>query len=369
MRVLVIDDDPRVRENLRDVLEEAGGWHVIEQGFDNVVGALETNRPDFVVLDLIEGSGADGADSGNASFKRIWETWFCPVIVYSAFPDQQRFGPHPLVKCVRKGSGSDDLVRDRLTVLRPQAEMIAEVHAEFDTHIREALRDSTVQLSEQLESQSNGVRSLARSVRRLVAARIDEGAYDEEPLHAWERFVVPPLGEHPLTADLLHRAGAEWNDPGAFRLVLTPSCDLVRRGDKRARADRILVASCEPVRQLDTLKSGKRSRKLQKLRSQLNDGAIGPHLPIPRLQGQVPSMVANLKRLELLDWAQIVLDDDVRESQTEQPRYRRIASTDSPFREMITWSYLRIAGRPGLPDVNADAWATEIVDGGIIETP
>ena len=364
MKVLLVDDDPDVGEPLRDALDEAGGWQVIGRGFGEVAEALTVCRPDFVVLDLIEGSGADASDSGNASFERIWETWFCPVIVYSAFPDQQRFESHPLVRCVQKGLGSEDRVRDHLEQLRPQAEMIAAVHTEFDRRIREALRDSTHLLRAQLAEAAPTGTPLARAVRRLVAARVDEEAYGEGPLQAWERFVVPPLGENLLlTADLLRRRDTEWTDPNAFRLILTPSCDLVRHGDQPPRADSVLVARCETPDQIDILKTvTKRQQRKKKLKPLLNAGAAGRHVFIPRFRDCVPSMVANLKRLELLDWDQIVIANGDTAVPSARPVYERVASTDSPFREMVAWVYLQVAGRPGLPDLDEEAWLSELLD-------
>ena len=40
--------------------------------------------------------------------------------------------------------------------------------------------------------------------------------------------------------------------------------------------------------------------------------------------------------------------------------YVRVASVDSPFREMVAWAYMQVAARPGLPERNWDAWADEV---------
>ncbi|MCY3932082.1 MAG: hypothetical protein OXH70_10200 [Acidobacteria bacterium] len=373
MKVLVIDDDPDVKETLQDTLKEAGGWTVLGRGFTDAEDALRSWRPDLVVLDLVEDSVVDAPDSGNAAFERIWEIWFCPVVVYSAFPDQQDFN-HPLVAQVEKGRGSEERVRAHLEGFELQAKMIATVHDEFDKRIREALRDSIPLLSEQFTAAGPEAGTLARSVRRLVAARVDEGALGEGPLHAWERFVVPPLGDHLLTADLLKLTRTESSDAASFRLVLTPSCDLVAHGGAEPRATRVLVARCESLRELDIFSSGAASnqstnqsrvpteRQKRKLRTFLNDGAVDRHVFIPALQGRSPAMVANLKRLELLCWNQIVQSGCVAIEETGCPQYERVASTDSPFREMVTWFYLQVAGRPGLPPFDARASLNEIVD-------
>lgn len=60
-------------------------------------------------------------------------------------------------------------------------------------------------------------------------------------------------------------------------------------------------------------------------------------------------MAANLRKLELIAVDEIV-------------DYERIASLDSPFREMVSWAYMQIAGRPGLPERDFDAWYKEICD-------
>ena len=42
--------------------------------------------------------------------------------------------------------------------------------------------------------------------------------------------------------------------------------------------------------------------------------------------------------------------------------FLRIASIDSPFRELVAWAYLQIACRPSLPDRDFDSWRDEIVE-------
>ena len=95
LRVLVIDDDDGVRKVLESALEEDEGsrgdgtdWEVKTQGFDRVKRALARFRPDMVVLDLVEGKIPDDRNSGDRSFERIRDNWFCPVVVYTDFADR-----------------------------------------------------------------------------------------------------------------------------------------------------------------------------------------------------------------------------------------------------------------------------------------
>lgn len=370
LRVLVIDDDERVRTALESELEEDDGpagdwveWEVRGQGFADVRNALARFRPDMVVLDLVEGKIPNDSDSGNRSFEWIRDYWFCPVVIYTGFAARRTFKEHPQVVLVTKGRRSEEQVLAELWKFVPVARMVRSVHEDFDARIREALRDSVDALDRQISrNEEPWDDALSRAVRRQVAARIDLAASGGTELRAWERFVVPPLGDDLLTADLLRLRHAEPTDAAAFRLVLTPSCDMVRSSGRTPKVGRVLVALCEPVAQLGEMELPlgepltKRQRK--SLRSTLPHGVVGEHVVIPEFRGHVPLMVANLKRLELVEWDRIDLHRGV--GGANGAELVCVASTDSPFREMVVWAYLGVAGRPGVPDTDIKRWVEEI---------
>ena len=251
VRVLVIDEDPAIRELLDMALTDSG-WDLDGQGFDDIEETLVRFRPDLVVLDLVEGDVTEEQIPGNESFKEIWRTWFCPVVVYSSFPDHWDQGTHPWVRIVEKGGGTESKVHEELLELWPLAEMIRGVHDYYDRNIRRALSDSMSALRDQLGTDKDEIEPevLLRAVRRLVAARADVETPGDVTLDAWERLVVPPLGPEPLTADVLRQKDAPWTEPTAHRLVLTPSCDLASHGGRSPKADAVLVAQCEPLSKL-----------------------------------------------------------------------------------------------------------------------
>ena len=373
LRVLLIDDEEAVRTALKHEIEERAApngdgqkWTIQSQGFDRVKEALVSFRPDVVVLDLIEGQIPGETVSGNQSFVEIRDNWFCPVVVHTGFADNRDFEEHPQVVQVTKGMGSEEQVLAELQGFIPVARMIRSVHEDFDGRIREALRDSVQTLSDQIDTGDDDSMELIlpRAVRRQVAARVDLAASAGANVHAWERFLVPPLGNDLLTADLLRRSDASCTDPAAFRLILTPSCDLVRSGNRKPRVDRVLVARCEPLRKLGKmeLSSGKPLTAQQKksLRPMLTEGLIGEHLIVPEFRNHVPLMVANLKRLEFVDWDGVDLGGGGSGAGEQEAEWVRAASTDSPFRELAVWAYLRVTGRPGIPEIDVDRWINDI---------
>ena len=363
MRVLIIDDDPPVRQTLCSTLEEDGQtWEVSDRDFDDLGYALSRFRPDLLVLDLLEGQSADQQPTGNEAFDEIRRTWFCPVVVYSAFPDQQAFN-HPLVQTVSKGTGSEFKVLNHLKAFVRHAEMIRCVHGDFDARIREALRDSVEALSRQAEMTGSGDREVVvpRAVRRLVAARVDARVSGAGKLQAWERFIVPPLGNHLFTADLLRLNGGDGPfEEGDFRLVLTPTCDLVPGRNGEHDVEQVVVARCEKITKLGKIDlesaQGLSGKQKESLRPGFTEGLIGHLLPIPAFRDHVPMMVANLGRLEILKGSQVEVATGDGSEPPMEGRFRRVASTDSPFREMVVWAYLRVIGRPGLPEIDVDSW-------------
>lgn len=379
LRVLVIDDDEPVRAALTSELTEEGAspghglrWEVHSQGFYGVDTTLVRFRPDMVVLDIVEGQIPHDVDSGNQSFEQIWNTWYCPIVVYTSHEGKRTFSESEQVVEVIKGMGSDARVVAELKNFVPVARMIRSVHEDFDRRIREALRDSVHTLRSQIGIEDHGLVNsiLQRAVRRLVAAQVDVGVSEGDTLEPWERFVIPPLGEHLLTADILRKGDADWSTEDAFRLVLTPSCDLVRWGASPPKAEQVLVARCEPIGDQKTLRLRPEHRLKQKakesqrkrLRDMVREGIAGAYVPIPRFRGHVPLMVANLKHLELIPWDRIKEHTSATEMDSRQEVYQRIASTDSPFREMVVWAYLRVTGRPGVPDIDVNDWVDHIVE-------
>ena len=75
-------------------------------------------------------------------------------------------------------------------------------------------------------------------------------------------------------------------------------------------------------------------------------------LPLPALVDVVPNMMANLTDLELIPF------DDI--GDRSGPKFKRVASVSSPFRELVSWAYIQTAGRPGLPETDFEAWSHEV---------
>ncbi|MFI4893994.1 MAG: hypothetical protein ACIAQ0_11240, partial [Phycisphaerales bacterium JB058] len=179
----------------------------------------------------------------------------------------------------------------------------------------------------------------------------------QRELVSWEQYLIPPIGDSPLSADLLRTRGAAAEDPASYRLLLTPSCDLVRGRSTEC----VLLAKCLPGHQLVetmslSLKDNKRLDSVDRFRKgALTPGVCDGFVALPKFPGVFPFLTANLKDLEVVPYTAIVPPEGT------DAEYDRIASIDSPFREQIAWAYLTTAARPGMPDRDLNAWAESVL--------
>jgi len=355
-KVLIIDDEQGIINILREEIQAnfEGIKCVCESDFNQAVECIERERPDAVVLDLLE--GAVTADPpGQRTWKSIWEGRFCPVIIYTAFGGELHPPVpenHPFVKLVVKGAGTEAQVIRHLASFQPLVQSIWTVHHELDLVLQRVLRDTAGAAL----IPGTDTTHLVHAARRRVAAFMDEKTASEgRSLFSWELYLVPAFGEDPLTGDLIRRRDASWNDPEAYRLILSASCDLVTGRNEQT----VLVAKCSSPHAMTermSLPTDQR-RASERIRDRaLSSGFWNGFLPLPEFPSQIPYLVANLKDLEVIQHTSIIVPDG------QVAEYDRIASIDSPFREQITWAFLSTLGRPGMPERDLQSWADGILD-------
>ena len=359
MRVLFVEDEPETIEPaMESIKRHFDEVYTEECGFEDAIHSLRSFRPHLVILDLIrQGSGPEPEVEGLITYEKIWRTHFCPVVVYSAEKQHydETFERHPLVESEQKGSGSEKRVVDAILKLRPYINALKDTEDQVRESLSVAMRDTTLlALASGVDTQRlAGI--VTRSGRRRVAAMMDEPAPGESQLASWEIYIYPPVSNQKLLGDILRKSDGDPGDPGSFTVVLTPSCDMVDAGSQKPRVDRVLVANCCPMNQvlqrMGMQNSAAVTLKKELPRKMLNQGYFQDFIPLPRLEGAIPAMAANLKDLALIPISDI----------GPERGFRTIASVDSPFREQVAWAYLQITGRPGLPERDTSTWAEDII--------
>ena len=356
MKLLFIDDEP---DNIDPAVRalRAAGEECDVSDFHQTESKLDTFRPDIVILDLLEGPVPEQNATGLEDYDLVWNERFCPLVVYSAHPEivTDQYPPHPFVKSAKKGSDLTQLTT-AIDALRPNVDSLRDAEKHMRKQFALAVRDVAPYAFEAYETPADRIQAIVRSGRRRLAALMDAELETGQKLASWEHYIYPPIGQDLQLGDILMRVGSAKDDPDNFRLVLSPSCDLVESHERTPKVADVLVARCCSIKdglKLIGLQSTTSKAKLkERFSTILTQGYSDAMHPIASLVERIPCMVANLKNLELLAFAMIGTAED---------QYERIASMDSPFRELVSWSYLQVAGRPGLPDRDVAKWSDEMV--------
>ncbi|MBI2840153.1 MAG: response regulator [Acidobacteria bacterium] len=358
LRVLFIDDDAEgVRPARQNLEEETYKCHCVS--FPGFQAALADFRPHIAIVDRMEGDAPLHENTGRRVFDEIWQHRFCPVIIYTAFPDDERDDreSHPLVRYVTKGQNLDAF-RAAIEELAPHAHAIENAEQHIHGQFAIALRDISSYAATAFDDPAQRLDVVVRQGRRRLAALMDEETMGK--LASWEQYIYPPVSKCLMLGDIIRLQNRAHDDPTAFCVILTPSCDLVSEGDRKPKVEQVLVAKCCSPRagiQKASLGRDKRDKQTEVVRgSLLSQGYFHSIVPFPALKGVIPALMADLKSLRLLPIA------DVSPAQSGNSNYARVASLDSPFRELVSWAYLQTACRPGLPDRDLDAWSKEIVE-------
>ncbi len=363
MKLLFVEDEPESVEPIMELIREEG---LAEENppvkkFEEAVQAIRDIRPDVVILDLFEGIPSDQKNKGSGSLDFIWKEHFCPVIVYSAMPEETKDKEHPFIHRIKKGSGSENLLLKKLKEVEPQTEVLKDVERYVYETYSSAISEVAQYAFETCDGSEQRVDVLKRVARRRLAARADELSGTQDKLASWEQYIFPPISEEIRLGDILKEKTQNGNDaPEAFLIVLTPSCDLVRHNGKR-KVDNVLASQCcsiaEGLKNAVNLGETIKKKNKNRIGSFLSQGHSNGIIPLPALKGRIPLMAANLRDLRL-----VPADTIVPPGPYETAKYIRIASLDSPFREMVSWAYLQVAGRPGLPDRDLAGWVEEIFE-------
>lgn len=363
LSVLMIDDDLEMIETVRFQLEldmpDQISFASCQQ-FEEGKILVRNSQPDMLIVDWFEGEHESKVPEANGKkvWDQLWDNCFCPIVFFTAFESEVRNETaidlnHPLVHAISKGPQGLSELTGKLKEFAPHAKALRSVSDDLQRSRQETIRAVASAIFSSNYDAVIKADILRRAVRRRIAASIDvTSAHGSENLYSWEQFLFPPISDHLMTGDLIRKASEPPDSPTSYRLVLTPTCDLVRHGG-RCAVEAVLVAKCDdPVKfthkvfrqPTDTNNKAAAEEQLKKdLAPALNDPHRAGLIVLPRCPTLSPLMVANLKRTELLPIEKIGELGSTSE-------YLRVASIDSPFREyFITWSFLQISCRPGVP--------------------
>ncbi len=358
--VLIVEDTRDRAVTLRqEIIERLGNdvEIVIEEDHEKASQVLLRPHPyDVVILDLFRGNPTNGDKAGQVLWQEILNVKFVPVLVHTAgacdleppFPEK-----HPILRCFPKTSDSDVKIAEHLLSIRKYVMELREVQQEINAAFKSVLLVTSATIWKEEADEEQRAQLLLRSARRRMAATMDSATQvSQEKLLFWEQYIYPPMEPSLLMGDLLRAKDKDKHDPTAYRLVLTPSCDLASGVGRRTICD-VLVAKCQSreayVKAVGvTIGDSMTDKNKERLARSFNDAHYGSHVFLPEYKSVLPTMAACLRDLELIPINEIASQDE------SNGKFTRVVSIDSPFREQIAWAYLQIAARPGMPERDSE---------------
>ncbi|MBE3049720.1 hypothetical protein IMZ48_45940, partial [Candidatus Bathyarchaeota archaeon] len=240
--MVIVEDDKDLAGLLELKLKEKyPGINVSLLDFDKALAEIENIAPDVVVLDWYLGTPALGKEGGRAVRDMIWEKSFSPLVFASAadIGELHEFvKQHPLLKYIVKSTvdAAEKIVQEVLAFLpigreikNARTNLVARATVAANTAVTETLP----RIWKECKESASRRLMLERTARRRLTSLLAELEEDEGNLiFAWEQYIVPPATSHLMTGDVLRLRESPADDPKSYRVVLSPSCDLVKGREK-----------------------------------------------------------------------------------------------------------------------------------------
>lgn len=363
MRVLIIDDNEKDVKGIRDYCEDMS-WDCKITDFDQCYKEIMLFDPDVVVLDWAQNPGDD---SGGNVLKSIWTNGYRPVVIFSgiidAFSLDDEYRNSKLVEVHNKGDEEPVL-----SFLNKYIEYYGALSS-----FREDMGKSVIEAFKALEPiQNSSMEYPGEEVIKYILSKRAVSFFDfqesENLLPPWAMYIYPPVLKKNLSVcDIIRRVETNTISEGIgghseYRIVLTPSCDMVANETREVRTTEVLCAKCVEINKFAkefgkiSGESNKVRKNVDRMKSFLNAGYKDNLVPLPPLEGVLPNLIVDMKSLETNSLNKIAASLEEYRQNPANYDYIRVCSIDSPFREQIVWAYLHNACRPGVPDRDMYAW-------------
>lgn len=359
MRVLIIDDEPLSVKGIENFCQDQG-WEEKRVNFDDSYAEILKYNPDVVILDWYEQADEN---AGKAILDTIWKNGYRQIIIFS--------GKYDLINIAEEAKRSTLLQTFSKGDEEPVEEYLQknQKYIEVLSQYRDELGNAIVEAFNVIEPIKNTTDKYIGDIQiKYLLARRTADLFDLERrninLPQWAMYTYPPVSKSLTVCDILRKnlSDNSMDSIDNYRLVLTPSCDMVSDNNRSPKVSNVVCAQCyDQSTFLKALgvQTAKEKAQRDHIHRALTAGHYNEWVPLPKLEGMCPTMCVNLKKLELISLDSIAVSKDLVNNQSQ---YIKIGEISSPFREQIVWAYMQNACRPGVPDRAFDLWEEEYID-------
>ncbi len=350
LRVLFIEDDESLRENLKKSFSGAsmGGYTLSVEAADTFEKSLEVIKKsdfDIIVLDLYKDQkGAVDENAGVKVLDEIRKLVFVPVIFYTGHPHKIQDLISEIVGVVSKGDGIKKLSSELERIITSR---IALLKKHINTHIKEQLREyfwDTVDSGKKIFTPSQNdfsfgyllLRRLANSLsKENIKKLLGDSKIKIDKAHPMEFYIYPSKGPE-------YEAGEILSKDGKYYAILTPTCDFVSDGGRPRKVGQVLLGIASPLKETEIFKKYSTNKeKYKQSLSELIESRKGDRYFFLPGTPFIDNLVLDFQTKIMIPYDGLA-------------SYKRIAKLDDPFAQSMTSSFIRYYNRIGFPDIDSD---------------
>lgn len=368
LKILLIDDNEQIRSDYTKLLtgEKIGDYKIakVESGdFREGIERLREQHFDIVVLDLCKGDpNPESEKTGEEVLKEIQKTAFVPVVFFTGLPGYVEGLVSEIIKVCSKGDAFDGLKIEIESILKTDyLKLKSQIVKVTNESIRSFFWDFVHPKKDLIGAIKDEVSLTYLLLRRLsnmlskeqIRNFLEDDKLKAELAHSMEFYIYPPLEGEFEMGDILQDKESE-----EVFVLLTPSCDLVKRRGKPRKAEMILLAKSflfkehEDVLKFTALLQNKNrsegeERQFQNLNLKIkewmrnNQGVKDRYFFLPGTPF-IESGIVDFQHKLLVDYAKL------------QSNFIIVARLDDPFAQSLLSTFIRYYNRVGFPDLDVD---------------
>ncbi|NVK63386.1 MAG: hypothetical protein HWE22_02315 [Flavobacteriales bacterium] len=318
---------------------------------EKAISLLRDAEKDFdaaiVDLDLLGSGGKDS--SGNDIIREIRKNLRFPVFVITGTP--QNVAPDLreesiLFKIKTRGEREDigyldqlmNIYKTGITNIVNRKGTIEQIISNiFWNHL-----SSSVDLW--VNDDSRTPEEKEKSLLRYTLLHMQE-YLDEKNYHPSEFYITKPIKKDVFTGDIVEFDEARW-------IILTPSCDIVKRQDGTRNTRKILLCKIKPLESevknygILSKETSANNDNRKRLSRYIQNNAGGNFHFIPKHKTIYPGLIDFQDKL--------TIDESLVDKYLLEEKMKRLATVSMPFLKDIISRYSNYFARQGSPDFNSD---------------
>lgn len=352
IKILYVDDDIENFNDLKDVLngKTINGYEITidsETYFEHAVEkSLEYN---LIILDLFKGNAmSGGVDKGSAIYDSIRSSIFVPIIFYSANPASVAHLRSQVLGVANKLDDIESLLSEIERLTKHNLPLLkGKVHAFIEEEFKKYFWGIIQSQNNIFKPESNDfslgymlLRNMADTLSRdNIRQLLGDDTIKEDKVHPMEFYIYPTdTTTEYQTGEIIKN-----KETDEIFVILTPSCDFIKRGTSERKVDHILLLKTILLTETKEYKryNNDKEKYAESLKQFINSSKGDRYFFLPQTPF-IENRVIDFQNKEIVSYEQLCA------------KFERIAKLDNPYAQSMAATHARYYNRIGCPDIDSE---------------